>query len=1005
MLKKYSHYIFIVILLLSYSASFCQEAKIVKLTKYTQNEGLSSYYVTKIIKDVYGFMWVGTQEGLNLFDGRSFQVFFKQAEEKKRLGASFVIDMVEDKKRSILWVITAYGNICGIDLKTRTIIKRINFDSDKQSLSGKWIRSIAVQGDTLWFGGLGVISGFNIKTNSFIGVDMLKKAGITKADCNISKIIVDKKNTLWLFCDGYGILALKENQDGTQTFRSQLANDITEKRKLRFWDVSFHKDELYVGTSWGLRVFKQENKTITYLKNTSHAIVDTAEILSLSFTSPGQLLFSTPNGFWSTDLTTKNTYAYHDQDLEDDWLTLTYQIFYDSLAQKTWVGTQSGLASFDGNQTAFNIFSRSSRSTTRIRHAFSLLPISNDEVYCGDENGLFKINTANKEIEKIDNGSSNLMLFKDAAENIFLSNKSGFYLVNGKVLTAAHHSFPSLKQLENDQFNCAAQYNDSILLFGSVIQKGLSVWNNRSGELKIFHNDSSKHVVKDLSIINNLFKSNTGKVFILTEKSIIDFDPLTGTYLPHTIMIKGIAEPIGNFMDMCETPENYWIATYGDGVIETDKYFHVKNKFSTTEGLGNNCVYKIFSYNNKSILATTNNGLSTIDCKTNTIQKYFQSDGLHSSLFEQVCGYQYAGKIYAGGVNGFTVIDPAILFSNPNPPKLYINKITVQAKNNTIDTSNIFLNELDIPNDVVQVTISLSGLNYKNPGRTAFAYKINSAQATWVELGTQNFINLPPLPPGKYTLLFRSANEAGVWNKDAVSLLLIYLPKWYQTLLFKIILIAIVLGALYLFYKYRLAQIRKQQQIRRDIASDLHDDIGSILNSVKIFTHLAKKEPSNDQYLNHIEDSLAQASLGLRDMIWVLDDSGDTIYEVMERIKKYSLPVCQAKNILFESSVKADPGNHPFTKTQKRNFLLIAKEAINNSIKYSNCKKIQLTFTQTQNSISLLIEDDGNGFDLTTHPNGNGLKNISQRAEQIQLVAIFKSTAGIGTSIIITKKQ
>lgn len=997
-MKKNWHHISALILLLSSHASFCQEIKIVNLTKYTQKEGLSSYYVSKIIQDHYGFMWVGTQEGLNLFDGNSFQVFSKQAEEKKRFRASYINDIAEDKKRDLLWVVSSYGDICAIDLKTRIIKKRIIVDSDQKSFTGKWIRCIAVQGDVLWMGGLGIISGFNIATNSFLTSNILQGTGIKKEDCNISKIAVDKNNGLWLFCDGYGILTINSNKK-VQTFRLHPSNDTKEKRKLRFWNIFLNNNDVYVGTSWGLRVFKVENNTVDYVKNSIHTLLDTAEITSLSFAGTNRLFFSTPNGFGSVNLTTKKACSYHDQDIQDDWLMLSYQVLYDSLAQKIWVGTQSGLASFDAGQTAFNIFSKSSRSATRIKHAFSLLPAGHDEVYCGDENGLFQINTVSKEIKKIDNGNSNLMLFKDNAENIFLSNKSGFFLVKGKTLSPAHILFPSLKQLENDQFNCAAQYNDSIILFGSVIQKGLSVWNNRTGELKIFHNDSSRHPLKELSIINNLFKSNEGRIFILTEKSIIEFDPLKGTYLSHKVMINGATDPIANFMDVSETTESYWIATYGDGVIETDKKFHIKKNFSTAEGLGNNCVYKVFPYNNKSILATTNNGLSMIDCKTYMIQKYYQSDGLHSSLFEQVCGYQYEGKIYAGGVNGFTVIDPAILFSNPNPPKLYINKVTMQAKGNTIDTSNIFLNELNVPNDVVQVTISLSGLNYRNPGRTSYAYKINKEQTEWVELGTQNFINLPPLPPGKYELVFRSANEAGVWNKEPVSLSLIYLPKWYQTLLFNLLLFAVGIAVIYLIYRYRLSQIRKQHLIRKNIASDLHDDIGSTLNTVKVFTHLAKRNIKKAEYLDEIENALTDATVGLRDMIWVLNDSGDTISELIDRTKKFAIPVTAACNIHFECSQSNDSKDYKLSKTEKRNLLLILKEIINNSIKYADCRSISIVFDIN----TIQISDDGKGFNTSTVSQGHGLKNLRFRAEQIKYkISIVSSERG-GTVITLEK--
>ena len=100
-----------------------QAAEDIRLSKITSKEDLSSYYITNILQDHYGFFWIGTQEGLDLYDGKSFIVFSNQSEEKHRLGGSFISDLAEDKKRHLLWVMTSYGDICAIDLTTWTIRK------------------------------------------------------------------------------------------------------------------------------------------------------------------------------------------------------------------------------------------------------------------------------------------------------------------------------------------------------------------------------------------------------------------------------------------------------------------------------------------------------------------------------------------------------------------------------------------------------------------------------------------------------------------------------------------------------------------------------------------------------------------------------------------------------------------------------------------------------------------------------------------------------------------
>src|SRR4029079_3568908 len=125
-------------------------------------------------------------------------------------------------------------------------------------------------------------------------------------------------------------------------------------------------------------------------------------------------------------------------------------------------------------------------------------------------------------------------------------------------------------------------------------------------------------------------------------------------------------------------------------------------------------------------------------------------------------------------------------------------------------------------------------------------------------------------------------------------LTLIFLPKWYQTAWFKASIILFVSGLFYGFYRLRLSQIKKQQQIRHEIASDLHDDLGATLNSVRLFTKLAETSPKKEEYIQQIRDSISTAYLGLRDMIWVLDDTGDTVEDLLKRIKQFAQPIANA---------------------------------------------------------------------------------------------------------------
>lgn len=226
-------------------------------------------------------------------------------------------------------------------------------------------------------------------------------------------------------------------------------------------------------------------------------------------------------------------------------------------------------------------------------------------------------------------------------------------------------------------------------------------------------------------------------------------------------------------------------------------------------------------------------------------------------------------------------------------------------------------------------------------------------------------------------------------------------PHWYQTAWVKVSAALLLIALAFLFYRYRIAQLKKQHQIRKDIASDLHDDIGSTLNAVKLFTHLAQNDPGNRTHLQKIETFLVEATAGLRDMIWVLDNSEDNVQELFDRLKKFAVPAAAAKGIALEFVADVDVYEAQLTKTEKRNLLLIAKETINNAIKHSDCRHITVHLSRQKNKFSLLITDDGKGFVANGKAEGNGLRNLDRRAQQINYRLELRSAPNEGTKLLV----
>jgi len=454
---------------------------------------------------------------------------------------------------------------------------------------------------------------------------------------------------------------------------------------------------------------------------------------------------------------------------------------------------------------------------------------------------------------------------------------------------------------------------------------------------------------------------------------------------------------------MCESGGSYWIASYGNGIINLDNDLKIQKFIGLRDGLSNEGVYNIFNIKDSSVLTTTNNGLSLYNMKTGKFKNYYSENGLHSNAFEEVATTKNDDKIYAGGINGFTEIDPAKLRINTISPLFYYKNVEVKLSDGT-NTVNACLDikDLKIPSNWLQASISFVGLNFDNPQRVTYKYRIKNIDTNWINNGYRDFINIIGLVPNTYSIEVKAANEDGYWTKPKV-LSLIIEPKWYQTWWFKIGLVFLVIISLNMFYQYRIAQLKIQQRIRREIANDLHDDLGSNLNSIKIFTHLAITSEQKGIYLSELEALVGGTLIGLRDILWVLEDSNDDIAGLIDRIKKFALPITEANQISF--SCILEQGNVKISKTEKRNLFLIMKEAINNSIKYALCSAIKITLIPAKGEKLLIeFEDNGIGFDTNAQRQGYGLNNIKYRADQIKYSVMILSTPENGTRIIVEKK-
>ena len=994
--------LFFILPLLYLLPCFSQKTERIHLTKYKQSNGLPSYNVRKVLQDSKGFMWVATQDGVSRFDGREFINYSKSSKAKHRICGVEVRELIEDSINNLLWVLPTEIGLNAINLITGNVVLTAPIpDTDTE----EWNICMLKDGRKILLGTSTGVRIFDILTKKYIGKLSLPCQSNSTTFFETRCIAKDKFENYWVCCSGFGIIIYDgKSSKILATIPLSELNDINKSKEIRIYKYLLLMDNKFLfATSQGLRQisYSKDYKFEIDIKPCGGLPILNKESIEYIYPNKKNSIYISGNSRLFkfdyslnsyTELTEATTLS------ESDWLNATQSIYSD-IDGNIWLGCQEGLAFLSNIANPFTSFNNDKITNLKLDHVRSLCYLNDKSIMVGLRNGLVQISHLNNKYIKLDTSHLYHHIFQDKNGLVILSRSDGIFILKNGIISTISNAYKEFRNFSSIAINSHLFLNDTAVILGTESGNGILIWNMIRKTVRQI--DPSSTIGRLSSgIVNNIYQDSKKNIWVLSDNVINILTPDLQKSKEIILSEKGISQEYKLYFDVCELDGYYWIASYGSGILKVDSNYNVVKVINTSTNLSNDGVYQIFPLDKDYILVTTNSGISLINIHDLNVKNYFERDGLHSNNFEEVAGMMKDSMVFAGGSRGFTIIEPTKFTSSFLKPKVYFGSINIEAPENKMDTTNLQIKQLEIPNNVLQTTLHLSALNYNNPEQTNFSYRIIEQSKDWINLSTQNFVTLIGLAPGTYHLQVKAANEDGLWSEPK-ELVLTFLPKWYQTWWFKILILAIASGLVYAFYQYRIRQLEKQHAIRKNIATDLHDDLGSTLNCVKVFTNLAISGVEQESSLQQVKQNLEQATTGLRDMIWVLDDSLDTVDELVTRLKQYAIPICHASGIKFEIKAGFDATKKQLTKDEKRNLFLVSKEAVNNSIKYSGASQIEIIIVPEAKKLSITIADNGKGFDMEKVKKGYGLKNMQYRASQIKFCVEILSILDSGTQIII----
>ncbi|MBA3647218.1 MAG: hypothetical protein H0W62_01485 [Chitinophagales bacterium] len=557
---------------------------------------------------------------------------------------------------------------------------------------------------------------------------------------------------------------------------------------------------------------------------------------------------------------------------------------------------------------------------------------------------------------------------------------------------------------------------------------GFDAFDPRSGKFRSFKVHAGTNSIST-NLVGGLFEDSRGILYMGSDNGgLITFDPDSEKFKvyrhdandPSSISCDFVE---GSFAETKSTAPDHsgsfiWLTTNGGGINAFDPLTGKFRAFTTRDGLSTNDVVTIVKDNNGDYWLGIFKGISCFtppkdpfdpNCKIH-FRNYDVSDGLPADDINNFATYKdIDGRIFFGTYRqGMFCFYPQDLKDNEYLPPVFITDFrlfnqSVIANDSTRllsspieDTKQI---ELSYRQNVISFTFA--SLNYIHPEKNQYAYKLDGFDRDWTYTdASKRFANYTNLNAGEYTFEVKGSNNDGVWNETPTTLHLIITPPYWQTWWFRMLLISLIGGIIYALVRNRMNQVVKLQRIRNKIASDLHDDVGSTLSSISIFSELAKQQskevsPLLDQIGEHSRKMLDT----MADIVWTINPENDNFEKIILRMRSFAYNLLGAKNIAFEFDADESINKLKLPMEVRKNLFLIFKEAANNMAKYSEASRALFSVKYSNHQIKFMIRDNGNGFDEATIERGNGLNNMKRRAKEIGAQLLIESGVGSGTSV------
>ncbi len=796
----------------------------VKFQRLGLEHGLSQSTIFCILQDRRGFMWFGTQDGLNRFDGYTFTVYRHEPRNANSLSSSSVSALIEDFE-NMLWVGTDRG-LNRFDPRTQNFTRFSPEPADSQSKISNAITALLQdhQG-MLWVGTGEGLNWFDQTTGKFTRF-LLGTQSENVANAGwIYELYEDHLKNLWVAATS-GLYMIDTSRKNLSRLTHYTASEYTcitsiiQDRSLKFWFGTNKGQVVHAPDEPNWSDFSQNAPTAQTLNFSS-------VISSLLEDRNGTLWFGPSNGLIAYDRTAqRSTRLVHDpQDpvsLSNNIITSLWQ----DRSGMLWVGTLSGLNKLTLPPILFQHLSHTSSELSN-NFVLSFLEDQSGVLWVGTAEGLNRFDRQSDRFTRVvhdprypQNIYKNTInaLYEDSAQELWVGTMSGLYR-----RTSAANFEPYT------YFGQGARATSGNIINFIQEDHHKALWVGTNGGLDRFDSTRS-HVTRFLPNPNDRFSLNSTSVasFLETRDSTIWIGTAGGLHCLNrnnsqfTRFTYNPNDPSSISSDFIFTMHEdrhggIWLAT-DNGLNKLDRETGRFVCYTTQDGLASNLVVGILEDDHENLWVSTAHGLSRFNYRTLSFRNYDVEDGLQSNEFNGAYFKNSKGEMFLGGINGFNVFHPDSIKDNPYIPPVFITRFTSfnadEAEGRAVVDANISAKpEIELSYKDNILTFEFAALSYRASTKNQYAYKLEGFNDNWIHLGTKREATFTNLDPGEYTLRVKGSNNDGVWNEAGASLKIIITPPWWKTWWAYAFYTLLLLGAVYVLRRYELNRMRLKSQL------------------------------------------------------------------------------------------------------------------------------------------------------------------------------------------------